>query len=270
MSRFSGMVVGALAVMAFGGSSWGQAGSPQPAPAQAGSSQAIITGTVAYRERMALPPDAAIEIKLEDVSLPAAPAKTIGESVFAPGGQQVPVPFQLSYNPADINPDHTYQLQANISVDGKITFTSTTAYPVITKGAPSQVNMMLQQVQAATAPASGRKLRDTRWNLVELNGTAAVSAANGTPAHLELYKTGQLSGSTGCNNIAGSYIAAAGGSQFTPGATTMMACPPPQTQQEQAFFAALKATTAYRIAGDTLVLLNGQQVLAKFQAKPTE
>jgi hypothetical protein len=31
--------------------------------------------------------------------------------------------------------------------------------------------------------------------------------------------------------------------------------------------AALKATTGYRIEGETLELLNGQQVLAKFQAK---
>ncbi len=243
-------------------STWAQTNS---APASA--SPGTITGTVAYGERMALPPDAAIDVKLQDVSLQDAPAKTIGESVFAPGGQQVPIPFQLSYSPADINPAHTYQLQANISVNGKMRFTSTTAYPVITKGAPSQVNMMLQQVQPAAETASGRKLRDTHWNLVELNGNAAVSATNGTPAHLELYKTGQLSGSTGCNNIAGSYIAADGGLQVTPGATTMMACPPPQTQQEQAFFAALKATTAYHIDGDTLVLLNGQQVLAKFQAK---
>ncbi len=252
--------LGILVVISWFLSSGAQTSSTPVAP-----SPGTITGTLAYRERVALPADAAIDVKLQDVSQQPAAAKTIGESIFAPNGQQVPIPFQLSYNPADVNPAHTYQVRANISINGKTMFASTTAYPVITKGAPSQVVMMLQQVQTPAAPA-GRKLTDTRWTLVELNGTAAVPATNGTPAHLELYKNSQLSGSTGCNSIAGSYIAADGGLQFTPGATTMMACPPPQTQQEQAFFTALKATTAYRIDGDRLELLNGQQVLAKFQA----
>ena len=127
-----------IALIASTGASWAQVNAPQN----------TITGTVAYRERVALPPDAAIDVRLEDTSLQDAPAKLIGESVFAAAGQQVPISFQLSYNPADINPAHTYQLRANITVNGTKTFTSTAAYPVITRGAPMQANIMLQQVQA--------------------------------------------------------------------------------------------------------------------------
>jgi putative lipoprotein len=272
MSRCSAMVVGVVAVIAFSGSRWAQAqgssAQTDQAPAsqsQATSAQGTITGTVAYRERVALPADAAIDVKLQDVSLQGAPAETIGEALFAPAGQQVPIPFQLSYNPADIDPAHTYQLRANISVNGKMMFTSTTAYSVITKGAPSQATIMLQQVQSPTAATSATKLRDTHWELAELNGRPA-SRGEGHAPHLVLHAKGGLSGSTGCNNLAGSYIAEQGALQFTPAGTTMKMCSAPVMDQEQALLAALKATTGYRIDGGTLQLLNGQQVLAKFQA----
>ena len=132
---------------------WGQTSDQAAAPAQ-GS----VSGTIAYRERVALPPNAAIEVKVQDVSLQDAAAKTIAETVFSPEGKQVPLPFQLSYNPADINQAHSYQVRANISVNGKLMFTSTTAYPVITHGASSQVAIMLQQAQAQPAGATGKKL----------------------------------------------------------------------------------------------------------------
>src|SRR6516165_2681567 len=100
MSRWPVMSLGAIAVTLFAASAW----------AQENSTQGTVTGTVAYRERMALPPDAAIDVRLEDVSLQDAPPRLVGESIFAAAGQQVPIAFQLSYNPADINPAHTYQL----------------------------------------------------------------------------------------------------------------------------------------------------------------
>lgn len=230
-----------------------------------------VTGTVAYRERIALPPNAFIDIKLQDVSQQDAPAKTVAESIFAAEGKQVPIPFQISYNPADINMAHTYLVRATINVDGKLMFTSTTAYPVLTQGAPSQVTMMLQQPPAASAPgtaaqSSGTKLRGTKWVLAEVNGTPA-QPGEGESAHLELHKKEKLTGSTGCNNFAGSYIASEGALQFTPGATTMKMCAPAVAQQEQAFLAALKATTGYKVDGNTLELMNGSQVLAKFQAE---
>ena len=165
MSRVAILGVFALAFIALTGHSWAQGNAPQY----------TVTGTVAYREPVALPADAAIDVRLEDTSLQDATAKLIGESVFAAAGQQVPISFQVSFSPADINPAHTYQLRANITVNGKMTFTSTTAYPVITHGAPMQANIMLQQVQApAPTNSAGPKLHGTYWMLVELNGKPAV------------------------------------------------------------------------------------------------
>lgn len=279
MFRYGNQLWKAVAVVVISSSGWALSASAQTTAMPGGTAQSAstataqgsISGTVAYRERMALPPDAAVDVKLQDVSAADAPAKTIGETVFAPAGKQVPLPFQITYDPGDINPAHTYQVRANITVDGKLMFTSNTAYPVITHGSPSQVAIMLQQAQFA-APATTTmepsiKLRQTHWILAEVNGTAAAPG-EGHPAHLDLHKKGKLSGSTGCNNLAGTYIAEQGSLQFTPAATTMKMCPQALMQQEQSFLEALKATSGYKIDGSQLELTNGDKVLAKFQSEP--
>ena len=254
--------------MTMGVLGWGQAATT-PANSQ-NAAQPSISGTIAYRERIALPADAAIEVKLQDVSVADGAANTIAETVFSSGGKQVPIPFQLTYNASDINAAHKYEVVANIRANGKLMFTTAAAYPVITQGAPSQVTMILQQAAAKPATAPGRRLTDTKWKLVQLNGKAAV-AAEGSEAHLFLErKGGAFSGSTGCNQMTGTYIASEGALQFTPGGVTMKMCPPPVMQQEQALLAAIKATTNYRIDGDALELLNGTQPLAQFEAKPKQ
>ena len=223
----------------------------------------MVTGTVAYRERIALPPNASIEVKVQDVSRQDAPAKTVAESVFAAEGKQVPIPFQLSYNPADINMAHTYLVRATINVNGKLMFTTTTQYPVLTQGAPSQVTMMLQQATepaAAATAASGTKLLGTKWVLAEVNGNAAAPG-EGQSAHFELHDKEKLTGSTGCNNFAGSYIASEGALQFMPAATTMKMCTPAGRRAGAGVPGGVEGDHRLQDRmGSTLELLNGQQV----------
>jgi putative lipoprotein len=238
--------------------------------AQTNGQQMNVTGTVTYRERMALPPDAAIDVRLEDTSAQDAPAKLIGESVFAAAGQQVPIPFQVSFNTADINPAHTYQLRANITVDGTKMFASTSAYPVITNGAPMSADILLQKV-AASAPekTTGPKLHGTYWSLVELNGKSAVPGMGRAQPYIRLHREqSRFEGSSGCNGVTGTYLVEQNALQFNPAATTLMMCPQTLMEQEQALIAALKVTASYRIVGDMLELSNGTAVVAKFQAQP--
>ena len=84
---------------------------------QAGSSSggtATLTGTVAYRERMALPPGATITVTLSDVSRMDAAATVIAETTVDPAGRQVPIPFELRYDPGKIQPSGTYSVRATI------------------------------------------------------------------------------------------------------------------------------------------------------------
>jgi putative lipoprotein len=259
MPRWTVLFIGAVALIAVAGCAW----------AQNNASQGNVTGTVTYRERMALPPDAAIDIRLEDTSLQDAPAKLVGESVFAAAGQQVPIAFQVAYNPAEINPAHTYQLGANITINGELKFASTTAYPVITQGAPMQANLVLQQVRAPPAEKrAGPKLHGTYWRLVELNSKPAVPGMGRTQPYIMLHREqGSIEGSSGCNAVTGTYIAEQGALRISPNAVTMMMCPPALMEQEQALIAALKATSSYMIKGDTLELSSGTTVVARFQAQ---
>ena len=110
-------------------------------------SNASVTGTVTYRERLALTPDATLIVELRDVSYADAPAPLIArQTISGPG--QVPIKFDVRYNRGDINSRNTYGLSARIiESDGRLAFTNDTAYDVITRGNPDEVDMLLVLVE---------------------------------------------------------------------------------------------------------------------------
>ncbi|MCU8474233.1 YbaY family lipoprotein [Vibrio vulnificus] len=91
-----------------------------------------ISGTIFYRERIALPEDAAVTLVLEDVSLADAPAKVIAKHKFITNGKQVPLSFDLAYDSKKIIANHRYNVRARIEVNGRLRFISDTIVPVIT------------------------------------------------------------------------------------------------------------------------------------------
>ena len=114
-----------------------------------------VTGTVTYRHRMALPPDAVVDVSLQDTTLADAPARIVGQTTIATRGAQVPIPFRIDYDPAAIDPSHRYAVRASITVDGRILFTSPTAYPVLTGGACNDAEIevyMIMPAGKATSP----------------------------------------------------------------------------------------------------------------------
>lgn len=126
-----------------------------PTTTQSLSAQAAaVTGTVTYRQRIALPPNAVVDVKLLDVSRADAPAETIAKQTISTHGQQVPIPFNLSYKANQIQPRHHYAVAARILVDGKLRWISTRRYAVLTFGHPSQVEVMVEPV--STQPAAKR------------------------------------------------------------------------------------------------------------------
>jgi len=104
-----------------------------------------IQGSVTYRERIALPPNAQLEIVLADVSLADAPYKAIAEKKIIPAGQ-VPILFELNYDSNKIMPNYTYAVMARITEDGKLLFINDQSYQVLTRGQPNTVEMVLKRV----------------------------------------------------------------------------------------------------------------------------
>ncbi len=104
--------------------------------------------------------------------------------------------------------------------------------------------------------------------LVELNGKPAVPGMGKTQPYIRLHREqGSLEGSSGCNGVVGTYIVEQNALRFTPSGTTLMMCPAALMQQEQDLISALKVTSSYKIEGDTLELINGKEVVARFKAQ---
>ncbi len=115
-------------------------------PVGGGGGVAKVTGTVTYRERIALPPTAVIKVQLADVSRADAPAVVLGEQVIQAAGNQVPFTFEVTFDPAQIVANHTYAVQARIEDDGKLRFISDQRYAVVTGGAPITADILLRPV----------------------------------------------------------------------------------------------------------------------------
>lgn len=98
-----------------------------------------VTGTVTYRERIALPDDAVVSVRIQDVSRMGAPAQVIGEQVLHPSGSQVPIAYAVPYDPAAIDERFSYSMSARIEDGaGNLLFISDTAVPVITRDNPTK------------------------------------------------------------------------------------------------------------------------------------
>jgi putative lipoprotein len=110
-----------------------------------------VTGTVAYRERIALPPTAVVTVRLVDVSRADAPSPVLAEQTIPTAGRQVPLSFALGYNPAAIVPAHTYAIQVRIENAGQLLFISDTHHPVITRDQPRHVDVIVRRVAAPQA-----------------------------------------------------------------------------------------------------------------------
>ena len=70
----------------------------------------------------------------------------LGEQAIDTVGSQVPIPFEITYDPAAIDQRLTYAVRARITVDGQLMFTSTTTTRVITQGNPTNVEIVVQRV----------------------------------------------------------------------------------------------------------------------------
>jgi putative lipoprotein len=99
--------------------------------------KASLNGEVFYLQRIALPPTAILSVSLQDISLADAPAKVIDEQ-RGPVKGQVPLPFHLTYDPQQIEPNHRYSVNARIEVDGKLLFITTENHAVRLDGSDPQ------------------------------------------------------------------------------------------------------------------------------------
>lgn len=87
-----------------------------------------VTGSLSYRERIALPPGSVAHIKLSDVSRADAEATVLAEQNTTLFGKSVPIPFALKVEPAMFDLRLNYSVSAQIrSAEGQLLWTTDSA-----------------------------------------------------------------------------------------------------------------------------------------------
>jgi putative lipoprotein len=124
-------------------------GEGQAAPSQKDDQpkKAKVSGTIEFKGEAKFEADAIARVTLQDVSLEDAPAKKIGEQVIK-DLKKFPIPFEVEYNPADIEKGHTYAVQVRIETKDRLEYINDTRVEVISRGKPSKdVNVTVIRVK---------------------------------------------------------------------------------------------------------------------------
>lgn len=238
-----------------------------------------VKGTATYRERIAMLPGAVFEANLEDVSKMDSPADTISTvRIENPGNP--PYHFSLDYDASRIAENNSYSVRATIKLEGKLMLTSTQSYPVITRGNPQEVVILLHSVPAseqnpATPPPGSAAhsparyaLERTDWKLTDLSKEPVVVAPDQPEPSITLNPDDhRVSGSGGCNRITGTYRSNGQSLRFSEMASTMMACASGM-DQERSYLQALETVRTWKIKGQHLELYGEDgKLIARFEAR---
>ncbi|AZN99113.1 META domain-containing protein [Mesorhizobium sp. M9A.F.Ca.ET.002.03.1.2] len=230
-------------------------------PDQSVASEKTLKGEVMYRERIALPPNAVLSVQLADVSLADAPAAVIGERKVAPAGQ-VPIKFEISFDPQVIRPAMTYALQARITVDDRLLFVSDTRHQVDPLSDAPQT-IMLKMVTSSEKPAAAPVLGQS-WLIEYIDGIGVITEPQAT---FTISEAGKAGGSGPCNvyfataKVDGSTIA------ISDIGSTFKACAPEIMAEEKALFEALAKAASYHVDAGKLVIADKDgRVILRFNA----
>jgi heat shock protein HslJ len=126
-------------------------------------------------------------------------------------------------------------------------------------------------VSGTEATSASQRLENTYWKLVRLGSAPVTATEQQREPHFVLQpETGRVTGSGGCNRMAGSYTLAGDKLTFGQMAGTRMACPDGM-DVESAFHKALGEVASWRIEGNTLELLDAAGVsIAQFESRDLE
>jgi putative lipoprotein len=225
-----------------------------------------LSGEVTYRERIALPDTAILNIQLIDQSLPAAPPRIEVEAPIGPG--QVPLSFNLGFEDSIILPNRGYALIASIRVGGGTLFRNLEPYTIdpLALAAPIVIVAdLVASTDAASsseepAPAPPPAILDVTWSAVEIAGDPVIPRAAPT---LAIGNDRRAGGLGGCNSWFAEAQLDDKALRFGSVTSTMKGCTQSINLQEQAFHAALAATVSWAISGDQLTLfgIDGKPLL---------
>ncbi len=201
------------------------------APGAPQAAEHVLHGEVLYRERIALPPNAIVSVQLADVSLADAPAAILGEQKIDPAGQ-VPVKFEIRFDPSVVQPNMSYALQARIATGDTLWFVNDERYTIDPKnpGAPVEMKVVMVRKNTDEPVAAGIEGRD--WLAENIQGSGVIDNAQTT---LTVTSDGAVSGSGGCNRYFSRATVSGENVSFADIGSTYMQCPAALMNQERKF-----------------------------------
>lgn len=226
-------------------------------PTYSYANDGVLKGEVIYRERIALPPNALLSVELADVSLADAPAAVIGSQTVDPAGQ-VPIGFEIRFDPSVIRPGMTYALQARITVDDQLLFLNDERHQVDPLADAPQTVLVKRVAQGNGLQSDA--IYGMEWIAGFIDGVAKLPEKHVT---FRVEQTGRIGGKGPCN----SYFASAriDGSKIAieQAGSTQMACAPAVMQAERALFDAFGKAASYKVENGQLSIADkdGREIL---------
>jgi len=117
-----------------------------PSAPSASAAPLVVSGTVSYRERIALDPAAEVRVQLLDVSRMDAPSVVLAEQRIRADGRQPPFAYTLQVDAARIDPRMRYAVAARIVRGEQLLFINDTQYSVLTQGQGTRADLVLVRV----------------------------------------------------------------------------------------------------------------------------
>lgn len=222
-------------------------------------SDGLLIGSITHRERVALPLNAVVELRLEDITETAAPATLLATRSVETAGRQVPVTVELRYPPARVDPGRRYGLRAEIrGGDGSLLFTSAKPESVFREGPAAELVQLVLFRPGPAANASWAPLASGEWRLVSMRrmDESVQAIAEAQKYTLTFGSDGSISGWAHCFAFSGRYTQGEFGKLaiFKLVAPTT-GCPPPSRADE--YLGALDRVSHHELRSTQLVLIYG-------------
>lgn len=233
----------------------------------------VVSGSVSFPAEFLLPKDAVLSVIVEDVSMADAPSVLLAETRLPLKEAVTSVPFKIEIPRSFIDSRFSYSVRATVKADDQLLLSSTQAYRVLTRDAPNKVNVNLEimkrtqqtKVQESFVPHAG--LHGRYWKLIELEGEKVkFSPTQRREVHLIFEENmARFKGFGGCNRLSGSYQNSDVKLKMQQIVTTKMMCSDSEMVLEEKFKMALLKVLDYRVDGQFLIMLDGQNILARYE-----
>ena len=207
---------------------------------------ARVTGKLAYRERIALPPSTRVEVVVSSIGRDGQSQQVVGRSVRTLTNATPPIPFAVDVSRDRLPAGPLFGLRAFIyDTNGRQLFRTGT--PVLVdvraRGFDTGTIMLTMTASGGEGSAGVPGLSNINWIVGQIG---PVRTANPRPT-LRFDLRGGVSGNGGCNSFSGRFTLDGQRLSIDPGGTTLRMCEQRVMRQETRFLRLLADVTSVRI-----------------------